>query len=66
IEDMGGGPSLFVGDSEIDAETARRAGVPFALFVGGYRKTPVSQIQHDWQFARFSELLGIVRAAKDS
>ncbi|MEM1154267.1 MAG: phosphoglycolate phosphatase [Pseudomonadota bacterium] len=66
IADMGGGHTLFVGDSEIDAETARRASVPFALFIGGYRKTPVSQIQHDWQFAHFSELLGIVNAAKDS
>lgn len=31
------GKGLFVGDSEVDAETARRASVPFALFTGGYR-----------------------------
>lgn len=31
------GKALFVGDSEVDAETAARAGVPFALFTGGYR-----------------------------
>lgn len=28
---------LFVGDSEVDAETAARAGVPFALYTEGYR-----------------------------
>jgi phosphoglycolate phosphatase len=27
---------LFVGDSQVDAETAAAAGVPFALFAGGY------------------------------
>lgn len=31
--------ALFVGDSEVDAETARAATVPLALFTGGYRKT---------------------------
>ena len=31
--DMGGtGPDLYVGDSEVDAETAQRAGVPLLLF----------------------------------
>jgi phosphoglycolate phosphatase len=31
--------ALFVGDSEVDAETALAARVPLALFTGGYRKT---------------------------
>ncbi|MCX7289007.1 MAG: phosphoglycolate phosphatase [Rhodobacterales bacterium] len=30
--------ALFVGDSEVDAETAQAAGIPLALFTGGYRK----------------------------
>ena len=29
--------TLFIGDSEVDAETAQAAGVPLALFTGGYR-----------------------------
>ena len=29
---------IFIGDSEVDAETAHAAGVPLALFSGGYRK----------------------------
>lgn len=60
IECLGGGPSLYVGDSEIDAETARRAGVPFALYSEGYRKAPVSELPHDWCFDDFDALAGIV------
>jgi phosphoglycolate phosphatase len=54
------GPALYVGDSEIDAETARRAEVPFALYAGGYRKRPVSDIHNDWVFQDFATLPGIV------
>ena len=60
IRDLGGGSTLYVGDSEIDAETARRARVPFALYSGGYRKVPVSEILHDWVFDDFEGLPGIV------
>lgn len=34
----------FVGDSEVDAETAKRAGLPFVLFTEGYRKTPAHDL----------------------
>ncbi len=54
--------TVFVGDSEVDAETAVRAGVPFALYTEGYRKTPVSELPHDAAFADFDDLPGIVRA----
>lgn len=63
IKNLGGGQSLYVGDSEVDAETATSAGVPFALFSAGYRKTPISQIQHDWVFDDFSLLPTIVAEA---
>jgi phosphoglycolate phosphatase len=63
IQDLGGGPSLYVGDSEIDAQTARRAGVPFALYTEGYRKTPVSEIHQDWFFDDFDALQTIVAEA---
>ncbi|SFP67613.1 phosphoglycolate phosphatase [Tranquillimonas alkanivorans] len=51
-----GGAALYVGDSEIDAETAQHAGIPFALFTEGYRKRPAEQIPHDRRFARFGDL----------
>ncbi len=42
---MGGGDCLYVGDSEVDAETSARARVPFLLFTEGYRKTPANDIR---------------------
>ena len=55
-----GGEGVYVGDSDIDAETAVRAGVPFALFTEGYRKMPTSALPHAVAFSDFSELPGIV------
>jgi phosphoglycolate phosphatase len=63
IQALGGGASLYVGDSEIDAQTARRANVPFALYSEGYRKTPVSEMHQDWVFENFDTLPGIVAEA---
>jgi phosphoglycolate phosphatase len=63
IRNLGSGPTLYVGDSEIDAETARRAGVPFALYSAGYRKIPVSEIHHEWVFDDFGMLQNIVTDA---
>jgi phosphoglycolate phosphatase len=65
IEDLGGGATLYVGDSETDALTAKRADVPFALYSGGYRKTSVSEIHHDWVFDDFGALQGIVAQAQN-
>lgn len=55
------GPAIYVGDSEIDAQTAQRASMPFALFTRGYRKTPVEDLRHDWAFDDFLSLTGIVQ-----
>lgn len=52
-------PWLYVGDSEVDVETARRASVPIALFTEGYRKTPVSDLLHAYKFDNFEALAGI-------
>ena len=57
---LGAGPCLYVGDSEIDAETARRASVPFFLFTEGYRKQPVDQIPHDISFDDFNRLPNLI------
>ncbi len=46
IETLGCKAPLYVGDSEVDAETAARAGVPFALFTRGYRKAPIAELPH--------------------
>jgi 2-phosphoglycolate phosphatase, prokaryotic len=57
---LGEGPCLFVGDSEIDAETAQRAGVPLLLFTEGYRKTPVDRLPHARAFDDFRALPDLV------
>ncbi len=52
-------PWLYIGDSEVDVETAQRADVPIALFTEGYRKTPVSELLHAYKFDDFAALIGI-------
>ena len=62
IERLGGGAAIYVGDSEVDAETALRAGVPFLLYTEGYRKSPVDALPRagafsDW--ARMPDFYGV-------
>ncbi len=59
--ETGAGACVFVGDSEIDAETAGRAGVPFVLFTKGYRKAPIAEIPHSAEFSDFRDLPGVIR-----
>ena len=53
ISRLGAGPALYIGDHEVDAATARAAGVPFLLFTEGYRATPAialtSRAFADWR-----------------
>ncbi|MCR8546741.1 phosphoglycolate phosphatase [Salipiger sp. P9] len=60
MRDLGADSALYVGDSEVDAETAERAGVPFALYTEGYRKTPVSEMYHSYAFDHFDALPDLV------
>lgn len=54
------GPALMVGDSEVDAETARRAGIPFLLHTPGYRKQPVEALPHAAAFDAYADLPRLV------
>ena len=65
-ESVGDGLCIYVGDSEVDAETAKRADVPFLIFSEGYRKTPVDQIPHTYQFSSFNELPGLIEKILES
>lgn len=62
LKELGATTCLYVGDSETDAETARRAGVPFVLFTEGIRQNPVEAIPHDANFSRFGALTGVCDA----
>lgn len=55
-----GGPVLYVGDSEVDAETAHAAGVGFLLYNEGYRKSPVAALRPLASFNRFEDLPALV------
>lgn len=57
---LGEGPRLYVGDSEVDAETAVRAKVPFLLFTPGYRKGAIADLPHRAAFDEWSDLPGLV------
>lgn len=59
LQSLGADRGLYVGDSEVDAETAVNAGVPFALFTEGIRSRPIAEIPHDFAFDDFGELAGI-------
>lgn len=48
--------SLLVGDSEVDAEMAAAACVPFVLMTHGYHRGPVAQIPRTAAFDQFDEL----------
>ncbi|MCL4674640.1 MAG: GNAT family N-acetyltransferase, partial [Pararhodobacter sp.] len=58
-----GAPHFYVGDSEVDAETARAAGVRFALHTEGYRKAPPSELAHAFAFDDFARLVPLMAAA---
>lgn len=56
-----GGIEIYVGDSEVDAETAQRANVPFLLYTEGYRKSEISMIPHTAAFSDFAALPALIQ-----
>jgi len=61
-KEMGCAPDeyVYVGDSEIDASTAKAAHAPFILFTEGYRKILASDLYHQALYCRFSHLKHLV------
>lgn len=59
IEALGSTTCLYVGDTQIDAETAKSADVPFALYTEGIRTVPIEDIPCDFAFKDFNELSDI-------
>lgn len=57
---LGSGPSLFIGDSEVDAATAKAAGVPLALFTQGYRSAAPETLGAKILFDDFSTLPRVI------
>lgn len=57
---MGVSECIYVGDSEVDAETAKRAQCPFVLHLPGYRHADPEILAPDAQFDDYAALPGIV------
>lgn len=57
--------AIYVGDSEVDSETAQHADVPFMLFTEGYRRASIDEIQHQAAFSDFSQLPGLVQMIRE-
>lgn len=55
---------VYVGDSEVDAETATAAQVPFFLYTLGYRKAPLKDLKYDGAFDHFDALCALVSGAE--
>lgn len=60
LQELGGGDVVFVGDSEVDAQTSLAAGVDFLLFTEGYRKSPIEALPHRAAFSDFGALSGLI------
>lgn len=59
---LGGGDALFIGDSAVDAETARRAAMPFLLYERGYDAGSCRPEHVAARFAAFAELPALIAA----
>ena len=59
VSSLGAERCIYVGDSEIDAETAQAAGMPFAFFTEGIRTVAIADIPHDAAFSDFADLPSI-------
>jgi len=60
FDDLPAAHNVYVGDSEVDAETAQRAKVEFLLFTEGYRKMPVEEVPHTFKFSDYRKLAAMV------
>lgn len=57
---LGDGLRVYVGDSEVDAQTALNADVSFVLYTEGYRKKPVEEVPHSTTFSNYADLPMII------
>lgn len=62
IEQAGGGPAAMVGDSIIDVQTARAAGLPCVAVSFGYPDRPADQLGADIVIDSFGDLLPALAA----
>ena len=59
----GGGPMVLVGDSPVDAETARRGGVPFVLAAYGFGVGAIDRVPTEFVAPSPADLPAVIDAA---
>lgn len=68
LADLGAAPdhphAIYVGDSEVDAQTAAAIPLPLLLFTRGYRRMPVEDLPHHAHFDDFSALPAIIEGMR--
>jgi phosphoglycolate phosphatase len=57
VAQAGGGRAVLIGDSSIDAETARNAGLPFVAFGLGFADRPLGELGADAVINAYEELV---------
>jgi len=62
IAQAGGGRAAYVGDSMIDADTARAAGIPFVAVTFGFSDRPASEFGADAVIDDHADLLDALRS----
>lgn len=58
--DFAPGGAVFVGDSEVDADTAAAAEAPFFLHLEGYNRRSVDETPHHGAFTHFAALPALI------
>ena len=59
-------PVFYVGDSDVDAETAEAASIPFLIYTKGYRRKGIDELAHAAAFSDFGELPGLIECLADA
>lgn len=66
VKKMGGNvnEAIMVGDSEVDSEAAKNAGIPVVLLSFGYAHVPLEEIKPDFLIDHFSDLKNVLDKMK--
>jgi len=53
--------TIYIGDSKTDLKTARNSDSIFFLFTEGYRTENISELNPDYFFSKYSDLIGLIK-----
>ena len=53
--------TIYIGDSKTDLKTARNSDSIFFLFTEGYRTENISDLNPDYFFSKYSDLMALIK-----